>query len=104
MMKTKLQDLSESFWTRSRLASAVVFLAVNIVGFWLLATSPPLAPAMILSPAFGGLFCVWFPEHLSRFTGRAGLTQVTAQTPAGVIYFAGWCLLVLPVPLYLLAT
>jgi hypothetical protein len=98
------QTLTGSFWTRSRVASGLVFLAVNAGGFALLATSPPLALAKILGPAVAGLFSVWFPEYLSSFRGHVGLAFVKDQTPGAVVYWMGWFLLVLPIPLIWLAT
>ena len=75
-----------------------------MAGFGMLATSPPLALARILGPAVAGLFSVWFPAYVGSFRGYVGPAYVKGQTPEAVVYWMGWFLLVLPIPLMWLAT
>lgn len=45
------------------------------------------------------LACIWFPEELGQYTGTARMSQ---QSPARLVRFVGWALLLMPVWLYLL--
>lgn len=47
------------------------------------------------------LFCIWFPGSMGRyqghsFYGRAMGAKFTATSPAGLVHFFGWILLLLP--------
>jgi hypothetical protein len=40
--------------------------------------------------------CIWYPEEMGGYTGTCGNGYITNRTPAGMISFIGWLLLLSP--------
>lgn len=74
----------------SRLASLLVALAYLQVVGW----DRALHLARFL---FFPLSAIWFPEFLGGFTGRFGNSYIGEESPAFLVAFMGWVLLLVPV-------
>jgi hypothetical protein len=54
----------------------------------------PLSALRMLALVVVPLACVWFPEALGEFTGHS--YTLTKRSPASLVWFLGWVVLVLP--------
>jgi hypothetical protein len=61
----------------------------------------------ILVYCFIPVACIWFPDHLGSATGFLGSgPPITKASPAAVVAFLGWVLLLMPIliiPIFYLA-
>jgi len=87
------------FWTPSRILSLLIFLvALAFADFP--EDAPRRAAGMASAPLILGLLCIWFPDALSGFRGRGlgdnWIHTVDRDTPAEVLYWFGWVMLIVP--------
>jgi len=75
--------------------NSIIFVIIHSVISCIVA-GPPAAIAVILM-AILPLACIWFPEELGEFTGfEMNGETIDKTSPAGMVWFMGWILLVLP--------
>lgn len=81
------------------LVIAVVYIFLSITQNWLMLGN------MLLFLAFS-LFFIFFAERAGSFIGMVGLggriSRITKESPAELVEYAGWVLLLLPVIIYIL--
>ncbi len=75
------------------MAAGYVFLAVHWggVSYW------RWAAGLLLPLAF-----IWFPEQIGNLTGYYKSGYVNVQTPAAIVSFLGWVLLIAPAVVFIL--
>lgn len=93
---------AEEFWTTGKIISggiALVYVAVALV---------VLGPADALETALScavPILMIWMPEVMGDYTGWGVLhgRPITRPSPAGLVWVAGWFMLLLPPVLLLVA-
>jgi len=93
---------AESFWTTGKVVSggiALVYVAVALV-----LLGPPDALETVASCALP-ILMIWMPEMMGDYTGLGVLhgRPITRPSPAGLVWVAGWFMLLLPPILLVIA-
>ena len=76
-----------------RLASLI------LAGIYLAAAFIATEPLVALRIAIGLILpmaCIWFPEPIGSYTGFMGRAYITQKSPAFIVRFMGWMLMLTP--------
>jgi hypothetical protein len=89
-----LVDVSSVCWgaALARLLSLFLVL-VYVTGTGVIAG--PVSALKMLAGMIVPLACVWFPEAMGEYTGHS--STLTRRSPASLVWFLGWVVLLLPV-------
>lgn len=85
----------EAFWTIGKVASAAIAVTYAVVaGVWF---GPADALEVAASSAMA-LLCIWTPEIMAEYKGWGSVQgrPILKSSPAKLVYYGGWLLLLLP--------
>ena len=91
---TESIGMPPSFWSPSRVISALVAVAYTVTGYRAGGLSTGLD---VFGCALFPVACIWFPDLLGSYVGWLGRTNITRASPEVAVAFLGWVVLLLPV-------
>ncbi len=77
----------------NRILSAIVAIIYLVVAY---VAGGPAAAVKCVMFVLLPLVVIWFPDEMGAFTGVVSGHYINAETPGGLVAFAGWLVLLLP--------